>query len=123
VAQKNQDFNGVMDFQARFFGPFARFNELAVQNFEQAARFGYEVAGDVLELSIAQARAASEAKDAAALLSRQSEITAAFMDRQSQRTNDWLKIAARAQSEFTSWAGKAADAASGELKAAARKAG
>jgi phasin family protein len=120
VAQKTQD--RVFDMQNRIFSPFIRFNELAVRNFEQAARFGYEVAGDMLELTIAQARAASEAKDPAALVTRQSELAAAFMDRQSQRTNDWLKIATRAQSELTTWAGKAADAATEDLKAATRQA-
>ncbi|MGH8287270.1 MAG: phasin family protein [Steroidobacteraceae bacterium] len=121
MAQKTQDFN-VVDFQNRFFAPFARLNELAVRNFEQAARFGYEVAGDVLELTIAQARAAADARDVAALVSRQSELATSFIDKQSQRTNDWLKIATRAQTDFTGWAGKTADAATDELKAASRQA-
>jgi hypothetical protein len=117
VAQKNQDFN-VMDFQARFFGPFARLNELAVRNFAEAARFGYEVAGDVLELTIAQARVAADARDVPALVTRQSELATAFVEKQSQRANDWLKIATKAQGELKSWAGKAAEAAGDELKAA-----
>ena len=121
MAQKNQDFN-VLEFQSRVFAPFARLNELAVRHFEQAARFGYEAAGDLLELTIAQARATADARDVSALVTRQSELASAFLDRQSQRTNEWLKITTRAQSEFSNWAGKTADAAAEELKTASSRA-
>jgi hypothetical protein len=121
VAQKTPDFN-VTDFQQRFFAPLARLNALTVRNFEQAARLGYEVAGDVLELAIGQARATVDAKDVSVIATRQSELAAAFLDRQSRRTAEWMKLAERTQSDFSEWAGKAADAATGEFKTAARQA-
>jgi hypothetical protein len=121
VAQKTQDFNAT-DFQQRFFAPFARLNALAVRHFEQTARLGYEVAGDMIELAIAQARATVEAKDASVIASRQSELAAAFIDKQSRRTADWIKIAERTQSDLSDWAGKTAEAAAGDFKTAARQA-
>lgn len=121
MAQKTQDFNAT-DFQQRFLAPFARLNALAVRHFEEAARFGYEVAGDVLELTIAQARATLDAKDPSVIASRQSELAAAFIDKQSRRAGDWMKIAERTQSDFSDWAGKAAEAAAGDFKTPARQA-
>jgi hypothetical protein len=121
VAQKTQDFNAT-DFQQRYLAPFARFNALAVRHFEQTARLGYEMAGDMLELAIAQARATVEAKDATVIASRQSELAAAFIDRQARRTADWMKIAERTQSDLSDWAGKTAETAAGDFKTAARQA-
>ena len=90
MAQKTQDFNAT-DFQQRFFAPFARLNALAVRHFEQTARFGYEVAGDVLELAIAQARVTVDAKDASVIASRQSELAAAFIDKRSEEHTSELQ--------------------------------
>ncbi len=121
MAQKTQDFNAT-DFQQRFLAPFARLNALAVRNFEQAARLGYEMAGDMIELAIAQARATVDAKDVTVIASRQSELAAAFIDKQSRRTADWVKLAERTQLDLSDWAGKAAEAAAGDFKTAARQA-
>ncbi len=121
MAQKTQDFN-VTDLQQRFFAPFARWNELAVRNFEQTARFGYEVAGDLVELAINQARATVDVKDMSVLASRQQELASSFIDRQARRAADWMKLAERTQNELTDWAGKAAEATVDDLKGAARKA-
>ena len=99
-----------MTTQTNAFNVFARFaelNQIAVRSFEQIARQSYEVAGEALELSIAQARGAAAAKGLPTLTNEQLELAKRFFDKQTQRSQDWSKQAASAQAEVGQWVGSA----------------
>lgn len=109
-----------MTTKAKELNPFDRFielNQIALRSFEQAARQGYEVAGEALELTIAQARAAAEAKDLPSLATRQTELAKRFFEKQTERTQGWAKLAASTQAEVGKWA----QGANEEFGAALRK--
>jgi hypothetical protein len=100
--------------------PFARFaelNQIALRSFEQAARQSYEIAGEALELTLAQARAAVATKDLSTLANTQIELAKGFFEKQTQRTQDWAKLAANTQAEMGKWV----DSANEEFSATVRK--
>lgn len=117
MSTKAKDFTSYFDFQKRALAPLFELNEFAVRTFERAARHGYETAGEALDYSIAQTRAALTAKDPQQLAARQAQLATEFVGRQTERTNEWLKIAAQAQAEMGKWA----QAANDELVATVRK--
>jgi hypothetical protein len=80
-----------------------RFNEIAAKNLERSARYQYELAGDFLNLGIAQLHAAAQSKDVTEMVHKQTELTTSFVEKQSARSQDLMKLAGEAQSEFTKW--------------------
>jgi Phasin protein len=109
-----------MTTNAKDLNPFQRFielNQIALRSFEQAARQSYEIAGEALELSLAQARAAVAAKDIPALANTQIELAKGFFEKQTQRTQDWAKLAASTQAEMGKWV----ESANEEFSATLRK--
>ena len=79
MTQKPKDFNAYFDFQKRAMAPFLDLNEFAVRTFERAARHGYEAAGEALEFSIAQAKAALTAKDPQQFAAKQAQLATEFV--------------------------------------------
>ena len=117
MTQKPKDFNAYFDFQKRAMAPFLDLNEFAVRTFERAARHGYEAAGEALEFSIAQAKAALTAKDPQQFAAKQAQLATEFVGKQTERSNEWLKLASQAQAEMGKWA----QSANEEITAAVRK--
>lgn len=119
--RKPQDASKIADGTGRVLAPLTRLSALGVRAFEHGARHGYEVAGDVLELTLAQMRAVSEARDPGNWVARQSGLAAAFFEQQTRRANDWFRLAAGVQDELGKWAADAANAAAAETRAAAQR--
>jgi hypothetical protein len=117
MTQTATDFNSFFEFQKRAFAPYVAFGEFTVRTFESVSRHSYAAAGEVLEFSIAQARAAVGATDLQQLATQQAALTTDFVGKQSERSNEWFKLAATAQAEIT----KLAQAANEELAATVRK--
>jgi phasin family protein len=103
MATKQQDAIAFLEFAKRAYAPTARFNELVVRNFEQAARFQYEVAGDVIQATIDQLNAAASTQDFGTLASRQAEIVNGMADKASKRSHELVKLATETQAQFASW--------------------
>ena len=99
------------DFAKRAFAPTTRFNELVVRNFEQAARFQYEVAGDLIQATLEQLNVAASTKDFGTLASRQAEIVNRLTDKASKRSHEFVKLATETQSQFANWVEEAAQVA------------
>jgi phasin family protein len=100
MASKQQDSFSYLEFARRAFAPTVRFNELVVRNFEQAARFQHEVAGDLLEATIEQLNAATSTRDLGTLASRQAEIVNRLTDKASKRSHQLVKLATETQAQF-----------------------
>jgi phasin family protein len=100
MASKQQDSFSYREFARRAFAPTVRFNELMVRNFEQAARFQHEVAGDLMEATIEQLNAATSTRDLGTFASRQVEIANRLTDKASKRSNEFVKLATETQAQF-----------------------
>lgn len=95
------EMNTFIENTRKFAAPFTRASEVSAKTFEKLARYQYEVAGDWLNLSIAQLYAATQSKDVTELLKKQAELTNAYVEKQTQRSQDFLKIASEAQADVT----------------------
>lgn len=102
------DFQSFVDASKRAMGPLAELNALTARTLERTARFQYGLAGDLLELGVAQLQAASGAKDFGALLSQHAALTNAFAEKSSVRSQEAVTLATAAHSEFTAWMSTAA---------------
>jgi hypothetical protein len=120
TALQRQGEESLQQAQA-FVAPMARFNELSVRAFEQMARYGYEIAGDMLDLAIEQMRAAASSRDINTWVTRQTEITASFLDRQTQRTNELVRQSATQQEDFTEWASATVETAAEQARRGAEQ--
>jgi hypothetical protein len=111
------DFNAFLAFQKKAMGPFIELNQLFVRSAERAAREGYAVMGEALELAIAQANTVVGAKDPAELATKQAQLAQEFVAKQTARSNDWVKLAQTTQADLGKWF----EAANEELSAATRQ--
>lgn len=112
------EMNAFIENTRKFAAPFTRASEVSAKTFEKIARYNYEIAGDWLNLGIAQLHAAAQAKDVPELLKKQAELTNAYVEKQTQRSQDFLKIATEAQADVT----QLVDAAAGDFKRATKAA-
>jgi len=102
------------DFAKRAFAPATRLNEVMVGNFERAARFQYEVTGDLMQLAIDQMNATVKAKDLPTLLSKQREIVTKFAEKATSRQQTLAELATESQAGLARWIEDATALASGK---------
>jgi phasin family protein len=105
------EMNSFIENSRKMTAPFARATEVSAKNFEKLARYQYEIAGDFLNLAIAQVQAATQSKDVPELMKKQAELANQYVEKQTQRSQDFLKIATEAQADVTGLI----DAAAGEF--------
>jgi hypothetical protein len=120
------DLNAWLETYKDAFGSFAKVQQDGFRIFERFARFHYSVAGDVLEASLAQARATLGARAAvgtqavAELLQKQAELGTQLSEKLRARAQEFSALAAEAQESVGSFA---TDAASRATDAANRATG
>jgi phasin family protein len=95
------EMNTIIENTRKMTAPFNRATEVSARTFEKLARFQYEIAGDWLNLSIAQLHAATQSKDVPELMKKQAELANQYVEKQTQRSQDLLKIASEAQADVT----------------------
>jgi phasin family protein len=103
MSLKPFEFDAFLDSAKKAFAPMVRFNEIAAKNLERTARYQYGLAGEYLDLGIAQLQAASQAKDFSEMVQKQTELSSAFVEKQTARSQDLMKLAGETQSDFTKW--------------------
>jgi phasin family protein len=101
MSNTTAEMNSFIENTRKMTAPFTRATEVSARTFEKLARYQYEVAGDWLNLSIAQLHAATQSKDVPELMKKQAELTNHYFEKQTQRSQDFLKIATEAQSDMT----------------------
>jgi hypothetical protein len=69
---------------------------------DRVGRYQYAVAGDYLEWSLAQAKAALGAQTPAEFVSKQVELTTALSEKLRARAQEFVTLATEAQNSFTS---------------------
>jgi Phasin protein len=101
-------------FAKRAFAPATRFNEALVGNIERAARFQYEVTGDLMQLALDQLQASVKAKDLPTLLATQREIALKFAEKANVRQQALAAMATESQASLAKWMEDAAGIATGK---------
>lgn len=101
------DFQHFLEAGQRAIAPLAELNALTARTLERTARYQYGVAGDLLELGVAQLQATAAAKDLGMLLNQQAALANAFAEKSSTRSKEALQLATEAQGEFSAWVGNA----------------
>jgi hypothetical protein len=101
------DFDPKSIFEAyrNAFSPALKVQKEGVSALERFGRYQYAVAGDDLEWSLAQAKAALEAQSPAEFVTKQVELTTSLSDKLRNRVQEFVSLATdtqnRAQSTFT----------------------
>ena len=83
------------------FAPALKVQQEGLKALDRVGRYQYAVAGDYLEWSLAQAKAAIAAQTPADFISRQVELTTALSERLRERAQEFVKLAADSQSSVS----------------------
>ena len=79
------------------FAPALKVQQESLKAFDQVGRYQYAVAGDYLEWSLAQAKAAVASQSPAEFISKQVELTTALSEKLRARAQEFVKLATDAQ--------------------------
>ncbi len=83
------------------FAPVLKAQQEGITAIDRVGRYQYAVAGDYLEWSLAQAKAALGAQTPAEFVSKQVELTTALSEKLRARAQEFVTLATEAQSSFT----------------------
>jgi phasin family protein len=83
------------------FAPALKAQQEGVKALDRVGRYQYAVAGDYLEWSLAQAKAAVIAQNPAELVSKSVELNTALGEKLRARAQEFVKLAADAQTGFS----------------------
>ena len=84
-----QQFEKMADAQKEFFEPMRKMNDFAICSFEKMARHNCEVARDIVDFTVEQARATTEVEGVSGLFERQIAATQSFADLVGKRTGEY----------------------------------
>lgn len=88
----------IFDTYRNALAPAHKVQQEGVKALDRVGRYQYAVAGDYLEWSLAQAKAAIAAQSPAEFVSKQVELTTALSERLRSRAQEFVKLAADTQS-------------------------
>lgn len=100
------------------FSPVLKAQEEGIKTFDRLGRYQYAVAGDYLDWSIAQAKAALDATTPEELVSKHVELNAALGEKLRTRAQEWVALTTDAQAGFTQVASEATTKVAGMTKEA-----
>ncbi|MDH3931460.1 MAG: phasin family protein [Chromatiales bacterium] len=104
---KNDPFATMFNFNESALAPFAEFSKLTATTFEKIARYQYELAGDLVEASIEQAKLLGNIDKPEQLLQAEMDLGQALGKKLGKRSETLLKIASEAQQSYRDLAGQA----------------
>jgi phasin family protein len=86
------------------FAPALKAQQEGVKTLDRVGRYQYAVAGDYLEWSLGQAKAAIGAQTPADFVSKQIELTTALSEKLRARAEEFVTLATDAQTSFADMA-------------------
>jgi len=110
------DPKAILETYRKAFAPALKAQEEGVNALERVSRYQFAVAGDYLEWSLAQAKAALNAQTPAEFVSKQVELTAALSEKLRARSQEFVTLATEAQKSFTNAVSGTAAKAAAETK-------
>ena len=98
------------------FAPALKVQQEGLKALDRVGRYQHAVAGDYLEWSLAQAKAAVGAQTPADFISKQVELTTALSERLRARTQEFVKLAAESQSGLSDAVNESVNRVAAETK-------
>ncbi len=95
------DPKAIFETYRNAFAPVLKAQEEGVKHIDRFGRYQYAVAGDYLEWSLAQAKAALGAQSPAEFVTKQVELTTALSEKLRARAQEFVTLATDAQSGLT----------------------
>jgi phasin family protein len=95
------DPKAIIDTYRNAFAPVLKAQQEGITAIDRVGRYQYAVAGDYLEWSLAQAKAALGAQTPAEFVSKQVELTTALSEKLRARAQEFVTLATEAQTTFT----------------------
>jgi phasin family protein len=118
MTDRTFDVNTWFETYRSAFAPVSRAQQEALKSVERLAHYQFGVAGDYLEWSLAQTKAAVAAKSAGELVGQHTEINSRFSEQLKKRAQEFAAIATETQGAVSQWLGEA----SAKVAEAAKKA-
>ena len=115
------DPKAIFETYRNAFTPVLKAQEEGVKTIDRLGRYQYAVAGDYLEWSLAQAKAALAAQTPAEFVSKQVELTTALSEKLRARAQEFVSLATDVQSTFTSMATSMANEATAKVAEVTKK--
>jgi phasin family protein len=100
MSETTFDPKSIFDSYKSAFAPALKAQQEGVKALDRVGRYQYAVAGDYLEWSLAQAKAAIGAQTPAEFVSKQVELTTALSEKLRARAQEFVKLATDAQTGF-----------------------
>src|SRR5260370_21424134 len=95
------DPKAIIDTYKNAFAPVLKAQQEGITAIDRVGRYQYAVAGDYLEWSLAQAKAALGAQTPATFVSKQVELTTALSEKLRARAQEFVTLSTAAQDSFT----------------------
>jgi phasin family protein len=95
------DPKAIFETYRNAFAPALKGQQEGLKAIDRAGRYQYAVAGDYLEWSLAQAKAALSAQTPAEFVSKQVELTTALSEKLRARAQEFVTMATEAQTGFS----------------------
>src|ERR1700693_2881790 len=95
------DPTSIFESYRNAFAPALKVQQEGIQAIDRAGRYQYAVAGDYLEWSLAQAKAALSAQTPAEFVSKQVELTTALSEKLRARAQEFVTLATDTQTGFS----------------------
>src|ERR1022692_907001 len=105
------------------FAPTLKAQQEGVKAIDRLGRYEYAVAGDYLEWSLAQAKAALAAQTPSDFVTKQVELTTALSERLRARAQEFVTLATEAQTSAQTTFTEAVNVATTKFSDAAKKKG
>jgi len=90
----------ILDSYRSAFAPALKAQQEGVKTLDRVGHYQYAVAGDYLEWSLAQAKAALAAQTPTEFVAKQVELTTALSEKLRARADEFVTIATDAQASF-----------------------
>ena len=101
MSESTFDPKAIFETYRNAFAPALKVQQEGVTVIDRVGRYQYAVAGDYLEWSLAQAKAALGAQTPAEFVSKQVELTTALSEKLRARAQEFVTLATEAQKGFT----------------------
>ncbi|HSY07651.1 MAG TPA: phasin family protein [Steroidobacteraceae bacterium] len=118
MTDRTFDVNTWFESYRNAFAPVLRAQQEALKSVERLAHYQFGVAGDYLDWSLAQTKAAVAAKSAAELVGQHTDINGRLSEQLKKRAQEFAAIATETQGVVNQWLGEA----SAKVAEAAKKA-
>jgi phasin family protein len=116
------DPKSIFEASRSAFAPALKAQQESIKAIDRLGHYQYAVAGDYLEWSVAQAKAAAGAQTPAEFLSKQVELATALSEKMRVRAQEFVSLATEAQTTFTQVVSEATAKAQDLTKQATAKA-